>query len=454
MRDRTYDPGRSGGGMTRRELLKLAGASAAYAALGGAGVLSLPRAALAAPKVINLNFTVWSYSIDTIQDNIKKFQAAYDGAITVKLTDVPWPQYHETMVSRLSGKAPLHVLYNGGDWLPEFARAGWVVPLEDVFPRARTYYAKKIVGYALQDMTYNGKLYGLPYYADITTFQYNASILKAMGIAKPPETWEELSDQAKFLRGKGIESPMAFEFATALPTTYDNFTAMMFGRGGEWFDKDLNPIFEQANSAVRAQLAWLADVVRQKLATVLPHETDVVKAMNTGRHAYTVLWNYNLAEANNKAVSPRAGQFKVALMPGATHETQGQCKFYNLTKYALNQGPEVVDASLKFIEYFGGEHQGQYSIAKRWAVERGLGFGQLPLFDDADVKKSFGQWIEFDMFKAQAAKARARRHAVWEGIFGEFARLQLVRAISGETSVDAAVGAMAQKVKELKAQFK
>src|SRR5256712_5679506 len=263
MGDKSHDPGRSREEWTRREFLKLAGAGAAYAALGGAGVLSLPRTVLAGPKVINLNFTVWSYSIDTIQDNINKFQGAYNGAITVKLNDVPWPQYHETMVNRLSSKTALHVLYNGGDWLPEFARAGGGVPLEDYLPRARTVYAPKIVGYALQDMTYNGKMYGLPYYADITTFQYNAQLLKDKGIAKPPATWEELADQAKFLRGKGIESPIAFEFAAGLPTTYDNFTAMMFGRGGGLFGKDLNPIFDQRNSAARQQLAGVADVVKQ-----------------------------------------------------------------------------------------------------------------------------------------------------------------------------------------------
>src|SRR3989475_7687898 len=304
MGDKSYDPGRSREEWTRREFLKLAGAGAAYAAIGGAGVLSLPRLVRAGPKVVNLNFTVWSYSIDTIQDNINKFQGAYNGAIPVKLNDAPWPQYHETMVNRLSSKTALHVLYNGGDWLPEFARAGWVVPLEDYLPRARTFYAPKIVGYALQDMTYNGKMYGLPYYADITTFQYNAQLLKDKGVAKPPATWEELADQAKFLRGKGIESPIAFEFAAELPTTHDNFTAMMFCPGGQAVDKDPDSIFYQTKSAARQQPGWLAGVVKQKLATVLPHETDVVKAMNTCRHVYTVLWNYNLADANNAAVHP------------------------------------------------------------------------------------------------------------------------------------------------------
>src|SRR5438128_12567990 len=93
----------------------------------------------------------------------------------------------------------------------------------------------------------------------------------------------------------------------------------------------------RSNSAARQQLTWLADMVKQKLATVLPHETDVVKAMNTGKHVYTVLWNYNLADANNAAVHPLAGQFKAALMPGSTHEPQGRCRLYNLTCSAVEQ---------------------------------------------------------------------------------------------------------------------
>ena len=39
------------------------------------------------------------------------------------------------------------------------------------------------------------------------------------------------------------------------------------------------------------------------------------------------------------------------------------------------------NAAWRFIEAFGG---GDYWVAKRWAVDRALGFAQLPLFDDPD----------------------------------------------------------------------
>ena len=432
----------------RRDFLKMLGAGATAAALGGKWPLRLARA----QEAIHLDFVVWSYSVETILDNIALFEEEYENTIKVTLTDFSWTAYHETMVNRFASKTPTDVCYNGGDWLPEFAKAGWVVPLEDYFPEVE-YYKDKIVGYALKDMTYEDKLYGLPYYADITTFQYNAKILEDNGISAPPETWEELWEQCLLLREKGMDVPIVLEFAQEMPTTMENFTAMVFGRGGELFDAEFNVLFNDPESAAWKQLQWLADAYNEGLVSLLPHETDVVKALNTGKHAYTVLYNYNLAELNNEATSPLAGQFKVALMPGDTHETYGFCKFYNMTQMAVDRGEEVLDACWKFIEYFGGEHEGEYKVAKRWAVEKGLGFGQLPLYDDEDVQASFAQWIDPAMLKEQATLARARNQTVWYGIWGEFFRIQLLRAVTGEATVEEALQAAADKAEELKEQF-
>ncbi len=436
--------------INRRDFLKVLGAGTAAAALSHHG---LPLRIARAAEPIHLDFVVWSYSVETILENIEKVQEVYEGAFEVTLTDFSWTAYHETMVNRFSSKTPTDVCYNGGDWLPEFAKAGWVVPIEDYFPEEAEYYKENTVSYAIKDMTYDGKLYGLSYYADITTFQYNEKILADNGIDAPPATWDELLEQCQTLREAGIEVPIALEFAQEMPTTLENFTAMTFGRGGELFDEEFNVMFAEEGSPAWQQLQWLADVKAAGLVALLPHETDVVKALNTGQHAFTVLYNYNLAELNNAASSPLAGQFKIALMPGDTHETYGFCKFYNMTQMAVERGEEVIDACWKFMKYFGGEYEGEYPVAKRWAVEKGLGFGQLPLYDDPDVQASFAQWIDPEMLKEQAKLARARNQTVWYGIWGEFMRIQLVRAVAGEVSVGEALTAAAAKAEELKEEF-
>ena len=110
------------------------------------------------------------------------------------------------MVLRLKGRTPTDVFYNGEDWLPEFAAAGWVAPLEDYFPEVRK-YKEKTATYALADMTYNGKLYGLSYYADLITFQYNKKILKDKGFTVPSD-WDDVLASQPEAEGRGDGDPL------------------------------------------------------------------------------------------------------------------------------------------------------------------------------------------------------------------------------------------------------
>ena len=70
-----------------------------------------------------------------------------------------------------------------------------MVSLDDHFDWAAG-YQDKVLPFAWQDMTFDGKVYGLPYYADTITFMYNARVLEDAGIAAPPQTWEEVTEQS------------------------------------------------------------------------------------------------------------------------------------------------------------------------------------------------------------------------------------------------------------------
>ena len=116
--------------ISRRNFLKRSLGTAA-----GVSLLMMPGLRLFAEKggrkpsgkSVTLEFVVWNYALDTIQDNIKKFEAEHPD-ISVHLTDYTWPTYHDTLVLRFKGKTKTDVIYNGEDWLPEWAAAGWVKP--------------------------------------------------------------------------------------------------------------------------------------------------------------------------------------------------------------------------------------------------------------------------------------------------------------------------------------
>ena len=56
-------------------------------------------------KPVNLDFVVWSYGIETVQDNIKNFEAKNQN-IKVSLQDFSWLDYHDTIVSRATANTP------------------------------------------------------------------------------------------------------------------------------------------------------------------------------------------------------------------------------------------------------------------------------------------------------------------------------------------------------------
>ena len=48
----------------------------------------------------------------------------------------------------------------------------------------------------MQAMTYNGKVWGVPWYTDAGLLYYREDLLEKAGFSEPPRTWEELKQQA------------------------------------------------------------------------------------------------------------------------------------------------------------------------------------------------------------------------------------------------------------------
>ena len=397
----------------------------------GALVAGVAFASPAVAQDITLEFVVWNYSLDTIEDNARQFEAENPG-IKVNITDYPWSDYHDSMVLRLRGGTQTDVAYVGQDWLPAWAAAGFFAPLEDVAPADVLDDLKSdMAGFSLSDMTYAGKLYGLPYYADTISFLYNKNILEDAGIPVPT-TWEEVMAAAEKLKAGGMEHPIVYEFDQELPNFFDAFLSQVYGRGGELFDADNKAIFDDPDNAAYQHLEWLAEAFEKDLVQQEPHESNVTQSMNTGNHAFTVLFNYVLAALNNTAEQPLAGQFALAPMPGEAHSALGFTKFYAITA-ATAADPARAEAAWKFVNFMAGK---PYNVAKRWAVEKGLGFGQLSLFDDPDVQAAWNKWVDSATLKQQVATARNGKWTEWTSVWAAYFRPLLAQAIVGEATVD------------------
>jgi multiple sugar transport system substrate-binding protein len=419
--------------------------------------LSLSGALLWADP-IDVNVLAWSYSVETVQSNLEKFMNE-NPDIRVNYSDVSWFQYHDVMATRFATKTPTDVAYNTDEFLEEWDSAGWIVPLDNYYPQALD-YKKYFPSYVTQAMSFKGKLYGLPYFADIFIFIYNADMVKKAGFSGPPTTWEEVTKQSLAMKQKGICTyPVAMQFAQKEGWSIMTVTSMVYSlNNGSLFDKELNPVFAKPGSAAEKTMVWIRDSM-QKTKIMDPNslqmaEIDVVKALSAGKNAFTILVKYNLAELNNPAASQLAGKFKMAMMPGDTHETVGTARFYSLTKMAVDRGREAMDASWKVIEFLGGITDGTPFVVRRWVLEKGLGVSYLSMYDDPEVIAAINKWGDVKLEKQQAMKARIKEgmtpfYPAWD----VFTRAEMHKAWLGQTTVQAALAASAKKWNELKAAY-
>jgi multiple sugar transport system substrate-binding protein len=417
------------------------------------------RPALAQGGAVTLNLVSWSYGVEIVRDNIGKLQQRYPG-LTINYNDFSWATYHDAMVARFVSKTPTDVLYASDHWLQEWAAAGWIVPVDESFPQVRQYLAE-YSPFVREALTYKGRIYGTPYYADTFIFVYNADHLQRAGLAAPPATLEEVTRQAETIKAKGIaDFPIVLGWGQQDPFSIESFTALVFAqRNGSLFDTDLNPVFKTPGSAAEKVVMWAADALGSKKilspTSLQATNMDQIKTLQSGAATFGIIPSYALAVLNDPGQTQQAGKFKIALMPGESRATVGFIRFYAISSQVPRRGKDVMTAAWNFLDYFGGKTDGEYRVTKRWSLEKGLGFAQMALFSDKDIRAAFGKWADVDMLQKQAQLARAKEGMTpYYGTWDVFSRAELHKAYLGQQKPADTLASMAKKWEELKARAK
>jgi len=406
-----------------------------------------------------LKLVMWTYGVETVLDNIAKFEATYPD-INVELEDVSWYAYPETLAMRFaSGDAP-DVLYVNDAWLSSWAGSQWIVPFSEYFPEVAAEHAPLMKPYVRECITYDDKLWGLPYYVDTYVMMANGRQLEEAGITSAPTTWDELMLQCIAVKNAGItEYPFIGEFHQDEHSMTNVFFSMVYSNSpSSLFDEDLNPLFAVEGSAAYEALEWLreAALVYEIFdpASLALKEIDVYKAMQGGTGTFTIMEKYTLGEMNAPGSGPNAGSFELYLMPGDAHGTIGSAKFYAMTAQAADKGADVVDAVGKLIEFMGGKAN-SFATAKRWSVENSLGFGYTHLYDDAAIQDGINTWGNFAVEKEQEVLAVQMEgiSAPWFAEWSTSLRLAIHKLLLGDKSSMEVLEDLASEWNSLKATY-
>ena len=219
-------------------------------AVFAAGLSSL---ALSAGAASAGEITWWSpnFNIERAEELKAKFEADNPG-ITINLESTTTNGLPQRILTTLrSGSAP-DIIDAQHPWVTGYAQNDLVIPLDDVL-EDRDDYNKAAIDY----VTYDGKIYGIPYRIEAIAILCNRDHFVDAGLdpENPPETWAELLDAAQKLTHDG-RSGFAITGGGEVGNTIFRSVPFIWENGGELISEDGTKAMVGEPAAVEAVKYW------------------------------------------------------------------------------------------------------------------------------------------------------------------------------------------------------
>jgi multiple sugar transport system substrate-binding protein len=422
-----------GGAALAGHVLAACGGATPAPSGGGGAATSAPAAGGAATSAPaagggqTINF-LWTDSSNFHQPLIKDFEQAT--GIKVNQTQVQYNELLNKITTAVQGGADIDVVEMDTIWTAQFASAGWV---EDLTDRITDAIKKDVPESSLGAVTYQGKLYGMPWYNSGKHLFYNAKLLKDAGFDKPPATLDEFVTQAKATTKQGQwGSVWSWKQSEALIC---DWVAIMFTqKGAQILDKDGKAVFNTMGGTEALQ--WMVDLLNKHKvadpASLEYDENDVRHALETGTYALTYNWEGTLPEANDPAKSKAAPNIKIDLLPGSKDVKSSSVN--GSEGWAILKQSKNKETAWKLLEYLA---------SPAWQKKSAIIAGDYPilssLYSDPDLQKQVEDFQLYgEQFKYLALRPQVPGYAQKSDIIQKHLHEALLGKANPKDAMDAA----------------
>lgn len=309
------------------------------------------------PPVLTVSGSALGAEGEVLARQIARYQADHpEIRVTLQPTPDDATQRHQLYVQWLNAQVGTpDVLQLDVVWTPEFAAAGWILPLDRFSPPKDDFFPA-----SLEANGWQGRLYAVPWFMDVGMLYWRTDLLRA-----PPATLEELARSAR-------PSPSRPQYGFVWQgARYEGLVTVFLEVLGGYGGRILGPgheVLVDSPAGVHA-LTWMRDLVRQGISprdVLTWHEEETRFAFQNGQAVFLRNWPYawSLLSGEDSRVAGRLAVMPMPAAPGGRPTAAlggGQL--------AINAHSRHPDAAWRFISFL---------IAPEQMLERAEAVGQYP----------------------------------------------------------------------------
>lgn len=325
----------------------------------------------AGPAVVTFPISALGAEGEVLVRQLSRFMAANPGIKVVqRITPDAADQKHQLYVQWLNaGASDPDILQLDVIWTPEFAAAGWILPLNQFLPDTAAFFPSTIVANQWQD-----SLYALPWFIDVGMLYWRTDLMSSAPATYAALTREsQRAQRAGRLRYGYVWQGARYEGLVV------NFLEYLGAHGGRILDR--GQVVVNSPAGLRALSEMRDEIYRHGVvpSSVLTwHEEESRFAFQNGEAAFMRNWPYPVPLMQDSAESRVAGKFSVAPLPAGPGGRPTSA--IGGAQLAINRRTEHPEAAWAVINYLTQPEQMR---------ERARVVGQFPtrtgVYDDPEL---------------------------------------------------------------------
>lgn len=342
--------------LTRRQMLKRTSAAGAAAAgrrsllgSGGAlGALGTP-AAVRAQEGVTLRGIFLPATWGTITQQVFAPEYEQQTGVKVIIDLIGRDAIHDKMGTLFVAQDSSYDLFNVDyNWIPEFARAEHLMPMDDVLAASET-NGDDFLPTALDVARWEDRLYGIPQTVHPHILWYRKDLFDEAR-RTPPTTMQEWREAVEFFQGKELGGQTVYGWAAQAAKGFGNvhtWLTFLYSFGGDAFNFETMEPTLTTPEAIAATTFW-ADMMQFTPPGINDYTYDeVTNDAAAGRLATCLQWSWGAFAVDDPTISQTVGEWEFVPVPTGTVSAPHLAEWViSVSSYSQQQAEAI-----KFIQW-------------------------------------------------------------------------------------------------------